>query len=451
MNQSFADFRLDETLARGLHKMGLTEPTPVQRETIPAALAGRDLLVSAATGSGKTLAFLLPLMQRFIQDPAPDGGTRALILVPTRELARQIEDHFLQVGSYTRLGIGVIVGGAPTGHQIATLRKNPDILVATPGRLLEHLGRGSADLSELEVLVLDEADRVLDLGFAPDVMQIISHCNRERQSLLFSATLSHRGLQSMTDALLRDPQTLMVDHHRALHPNIHHQILLTDDPDHKQELLVALLEQTQADKVLVFTNTRERTTSLGGFLIARGQRAAALHGELEQRERNRVLDLLRRGQIRVLVATDLAARGLDVPGMDAVINFEIPRSGKDYVHRSGRTGRAGGDGLAISLVSASEWNRMEGIVRYLGLTPEQRSIPGLAAAFKGQKQGKGTKKRTATDKKTATTTAKTKDRLRDRKNIGKRRKPTSKAATQAADAGFNPLYKKARRGDKPAS
>ena len=447
MNKSFTEFHLDETLTRGLLKLGLTEPTPVQCEAIPATLTGRDLLVSATTGSGKTLAFLLPMMQRFIQNPAPDMGTRALILVPTRELARQIEAHFLQVGSYTRLTAEVIIGGASTSHQIASLRKNPDILIATPGRLLELLERGSANLSELEVLVLDEADRILDLGFTLDVTQIIAHCNPDRQSLLFSATLNHRGLKPVTDALLRDPQTVMVDHHRSLHPNIHHQLLLADDLGHKQELLAALLEQTDADKVLVFTNTRAQAASLAGTLVARGQRTAALHGELEQRERTRVLDLLRRGEIRVLVATDLAARGLDVPGMDAVINFEIPRSGSDYLHRTGRTGRAGGAGLAISLVSANEWNRMESISRYLGLNLEQRSIPGLQAVFKGTKRGKGPKKRTSVEKhkkENAKSVSKTKDRHRDRKNIGKRRKPVSTAATDAPDAGFNPLYKKTR-------
>jgi len=447
MNDSFADFLLDESLMRGLLKLGLSEPTAVQRETIPLVLTGRDLLVSAATGSGKTLAFLLPLMQGFIQNPAPDRGTRALILVPTRELARQIQEHFFQVGSYTRLTVGMVIGGAPISHQIATLRKNPDMLIATPGRLLEHLERGSADLSELEALVLDEADRMLDLGFAADVVQIVSRCNPARQSLLFSATLNRSGLKSMTDSLLREPETIMVDHHRALHPNIYHRLVLADNPGHKRELLVALLEQLDAEKLLIFANTRELTSDLANFLVSRGQRTAALHGNLEQRERIRVLDLLRRGEIRVLVATDLAARGLDVPGMDVVINFDIPRNGTDYLHRSGRTGRAGETGQAIALVSPPEWNRMESISRYLGLSPEQYSIPGLEATFKEPKRGKGAKKRTNIDKRkhhSGKSTSKTKDRHRDRKNIGKRRKSSSTSAPESADAGFNPLYKKTR-------
>jgi superfamily II DNA/RNA helicase len=442
MNDSFSDFSLAEPLTRGLDKLGIATPTPVQRQAIPSALEGRDLLVCAATGSGKTLAFLLPMMQRFVEHPAPSNGTRALILAPTRELARQIEAHFLQVGSYTRLTAEIIVGGTPGSHQVAALRKNPDVLIATPGRLLEHLERGTADLSDLEVLVLDEADRMLDMGFAVEVTQIIGRCNAERQSLLFSATLNRRGLQPITNALLRDPVPIAVDHHRSAHPSIRHQILLADDPAHKRELLAAVLDDSDADRSLVFTNTRERAVNLAAELLSRGQRTAALHGKLDQRERNRVLDLLRRGDIRVLVATDLASRGLDLPGTDLVVNFEVPRSGGDYLHRTGRTGRAGASGLAISLVGAPEWNRMESIVRYLGLDPERRTVEGLEAKYRGPRRPSRSKKRPAAGKGKAKTVTRVKERHRDRKKIGKRRKPSSAAADQATDAGFEPLFKK---------
>ncbi len=427
---------------RGLDKLRFSTPTPVQRLVIPLATAGSDLLVTAATGSGKTLAFLLPMLRRFLAEPTPRAGIRALILAPTRELAYQIQEHFLQVASFTRLTAGVIVGGVSASQQVAGLRRNPDILIATPGRLLDHLERGATDLGDLEVLVLDEADRMLDMGFAPDVMRIIECCNPERQSLLFSATLTRTGIQSFIDAALRDPQRVQADHHRAAHPDIHHQRLLADDPEHKRTLLEALLTASAAERVLIFTNTREQAAALGNFLVGKEQRAASLHGELDQSERNRVLNLLREGRIRVLVATDLAARGLDVPGMDLVINFEVPRSGSDYLHRTGRTGRAGAAGLAISLVSRPEWNRMESIERYLQLELEPLKIGGLEGSYRGPTQAKAPRKKPEAKrpKKTSDKAPKVKERHRDRKDIGKRRQPTSTAfgSDTGQEAGFGP-------------
>ena len=484
MSDPFATFDLPEPLLRGLDKLGFSEPTPVQRQVIPLANDGADLLVTAATGSGKTLAFLLPMLRRFLAAPAPRTGIRALVLVPTRELAYQIQEHFLQVASFTRLTAGVIVGGVAASHQVNTLRRNPDLLIATPGRLLDHLERGATDLGDLEFLILDEADRMLDMGFAPDVMQIIQTCNEERQSLLFSATLSRGGLQSFIDAALRDPQRVQVDHHRAAHPDIRHQRLLADDLDHKRTLLLAYLTQGESeagdqitvtppspqlspvieegeeeaadrataailahagsdgipDKILIFSNTREQATALGHFLIGKGQRAAILHGELEQPERVRVLNLLREGRIRILVATDVAARGLDVPGMDLVINFEVPRSGSDYLHRTGRTGRAGAPGLAITLVSPPEWNRMESIERYLQLDLHPLSLPGLAGHYQGPTRSRSPRKKIhGQAPKPATTQApKVKERHRDRKNIGKRRLPSRPAAEGSTEAGLTP-------------
>jgi ATP-dependent RNA helicase SrmB len=450
MDMPFSDFLLPDELLRAIDKLGFAEPTAVQQQVLPPAIEGKDLMVSAATGSGKTAAFLWPMMQRFLDNPSPRTGTRGLILVPTRELARQIRAHFMQLGSYTRLGAEAITGGESFGHQIATLRKNPEILIATPGRLLEHLERGAADLGDLEVLVLDEADRMLDMGFAEPVLTILGRCNPDRQSLLFSATLNHGGLKPITERLLRDPQAIVVNPKRERHPDIHHQILLADDQAHKQALLVWLLNHEDFDKALIFTNTREQASALGAFLQAEGQRAGTIHGELDQRERNRVMGLLRIGQIRILVGTDVAARGLDVPGIDLVVNVDIPRSGDDYLHRTGRTGRAGEQGLAITLVSSQEWNRMEGIQRYLHLDVKQRAIKGLEARFKGAptraKPGKrkldpAARAKAAKAAKRAQTgnQPKPKDRARDRKNIGKRRKPTSEAATSAGtEAGFEP-------------
>jgi superfamily II DNA/RNA helicase len=440
MNQAFSDFPLPDELLRALARQGFERPTPVQREVIPAAIAGKDLMVSAATGSGKTAAFLLPMLQRFVDNPEPRTGTRALILVPTRELARQVYDHFIRLAGYTRLTAGVITGGAPLGHQVAALRRNPEILIATPGRLLEHLEKGNADLDDLEMLILDEADRMLDMGFSSDVLEIIGRSNPDRQSLLFSATLDRRGLEPIEHRLLREAQIVMTDPIRERHPHIRHQILLADDPAHKQRLLLRLLTDESFDRALVFANTREGASVLGGYLVQEGVRAAALHGELDQRERNRVLGLLRQGQIRALVATDLAARGLDVPGMGLVINFEVARSGSDYLHRTGRTGRAGEEGLAISLIGPGEWNRMEGIVRYLGLEIETRTLEGLKARFQGRRRSK-VKKRPGPEKKPKAGEAapKAKDRHRDRKNKGKRRKPSR---APGVEAGHGPLRRR---------
>jgi len=445
MSTQFSDLLLPDELHRGLVKEGYETPTPVQEQVIPLAMEGADLLVSAATGSGKTAAFLLPMMQRFVDNRSRTSATRALILVPTRELARQIYIQFMRLGSFTRLAAGVITGGEAKSHQIATLRKNPEILVATPGRLLEHLEGDEVDLGDLEILVLDEADRMLDMGFADDVLAIISRCNPNRQSLLFSATLHHKGLSAITGPLLRDPQTLVVNPIREPHPDIEHQILLSDEPEHKERQLLWLLENEPFEKALVFANTRERTVALGAYLIGRGQRLVVLHGEMEQRERNRVMGLFHRGEVPVMIATDLAARGLDVPGVGLVINLDPPRSGDEYLHRTGRTGRAGGRGVAITLVNSTEWNRVEGIARYLRLDLLPCSIKGLEARFQGPRRRKGPAKAAQAKKAAkaaaaAKKAARPKERLRDRKDIGKRRTPS---AQTAAEAGLGPPRKKA--------
>ncbi|MGB5835114.1 MAG: DEAD/DEAH box helicase, partial [Thiohalocapsa sp.] len=355
---SFDDLDLSRPLLRGLAKAGFDRPTAVQQQVIPAALEGVDLLVSAATGSGKTVAFLLPIMQHLLDRRAGHDSARVLILVPTRELARQIHAHFMDVGSYTRLTAEVITGGENRGHQVSALRRNPDILVATPGRMLEHLETGEAEFGDLEHLVLDEADRMLDMGFAEQVFAILGHCRRERQSLLFSATLQQPGLTGLAKRFLRAPRTITVDVVREPHPDISHQILLSDEPEQKRNQLLWLLRNEAADKILVFVNMRERAVQLGDWLTGQEHRCAVLHGELDQRERKRVMGLYRDGRVDVLIATDVAARGLDVPGVQCVVNFDVPRSGDDYLHRSGRTGRAGEQGVAISLVGSADWNRM---------------------------------------------------------------------------------------------
>jgi ATP-dependent RNA helicase SrmB len=437
--ETFDDIDLPEPLLRGLAKAGLTTPTRVQQQVIPAVLSGADLLVSAATGSGKTLAFLLPIMQQLLDRRVAQNSPRVLVLVPTRELARQIQTHFMAVGSYTRLTVEVITGGENRGHQISRLRRNPDLLIATPGRLVEHLEIGEAELDELQYLVLDEADRMLDMGFAEQVLAILGHCRRERQSLLFSATLQQRGLDDLAAHLLRQPRTLIMDVVRAPHPDIRHQLLLSDAFEHKRQQLHWLLCNEPADKTLVFVNKRERAEQLGNWLIGQQQRCAVLHGELDQPERKRVMRLFRDGRVSVLIATDLAARGLDVPGVQRVVNFDVPRAGEDYLHRSGRTGRAGEQGTAVTLVAAPEWNRMQGIQRYLHLDIQQRVIDEWPAHFSGAPRRSKSRKRQqgamVKSKLAKQAQAKPKDRLRDRKNIGKRRKPSSRPGIES---GFEP-------------
>lgn len=288
---------------------------------------------------------------------------------------------------------------------------------------------------------------MLDMGFAEDVLAIIRYSPAQRQSMLFSATLHHRGLSQITDTLLRDPQVLVINPVREQHPDIGHQLILSDGPEHKQQQLLWLLRNESFEKALIFTNTRDGADALGRYLQGEQQRVAVLHGELDQRERNRVMGLLHSGRVNVLIATDLAARGLDVPGIQRVINFDLPRSGDDYLHRTGRTGRAGITGVAISLVGQPEWNRVESIARYLNLTFEPRVIEGMKAKFKGSVKRKGPGKPAPAIRKvlasaTKTPKPKVKERLRDRKNIGKRRQP---ASARAVEAGHAPLT---RRGSK---
>lgn len=452
----FENFSLNPLLLKTITELGFDQPTPVQIETIPRVIAGKDLLVSAETGSGKTAAFLLPILHRLLENPAPDSGTRALILVPTRELARQIHKQLTQLGGKTRLGFGLITGGESFKYQRALFRKNPEILIATPGRLLEHLEQKTPEFDDLEVLVIDEADRMLDMGLSEDVLTITRRCNQQRQTLLFSATLSHRGLNRVTRQLLKEPETLALNRIQDAHSNITQQIILSDDYAHKKALLLWLLQQDNYDKALVFTNTRLQADSLGLFLSKQALRSGVLHGEMEQTERNLVMLTLRQGGIKILVATDVAARGLDVKGIDLVINFEMARNGHDYVHRIGRTGRAGEQGLAIALIAHHEWNLMAGIERYLELQFERRRIKGLEGKYRGPKKLKssgkaaGSKKNKDKDKdknkdkdKSSRSEDKTKQRHRNRKNIGKRRTPSGKGeGSGPRTAGLGPLKKK---------
>jgi superfamily II DNA/RNA helicase len=442
----FSDFALHERLLKALEAQSLTTPTPVQQEFIPKAMTGGDIQASAETGSGKTAAYLLPILHQMLQKPEPLTATRALILLPTRELSMQVDKHCRDLAAFTQIKTGTLVGGTSYAEQKAMIRKNPEFIIGTPGRVQEHVHKGTLKLDELEFLVLDEADRMLDMGFREDVLSIVRACSTKRQTMLLSATLVHDGIGRIANEVLHDPAIVAIGTHRAEHSSIAQQVILADDPGHKKQLTNWLLANSEFTKALVFTNTRENAHELAAFLQSQRDReqrpdtawsksgkqkvkVACLHGEMEQDERKRVMHLFRDGAVRVLVSTDLAARGLDVKGIDLVINFGVARSGDDHVHRCGRTGRAGEKGIAISLVAPQEWNRISSIERYLGLSFEAVTIPGLEAGFKGP--GKKTGKKDADKKKEKDKKAKKKvvpkaeQRHGFKKNIGKRRKPSA--------------------------
>ncbi len=388
----FSQFTLETPIIRGLEKFAFEALTPVQERAIPLALAGDDLMVSAKTGSGKTIAFAVPILQRLLTQEDSRIGTRALILAPTRELAEQIADNILQVASYTQLKVGLIIGGEDFSKQKKLLRKNPEILVATPGRLLDHIDGGNAELSALEILVLDEADRMLDMGFSEEVLLIENHCNKSRQTLLFSATLQHSGLKGVMDRVLNTPKKVTIDSMRSQHENITQQIITADDDKHKLELLAWLMANETYQKALVFCNTKQSTTDLEMELRRRDIRCGALHGDMDQSQRKQAMQRLRDGVFHVLIATDVAARGLDVKGVDLVVNFHMARKGTNYVHRIGRTGRADHQGIAISLIDHMEWNLMISIERFLRVKFEKRKIEGLASSYNGPKKTKASGK-----------------------------------------------------------
>jgi superfamily II DNA/RNA helicase len=429
----FNELLLADELIRAVAQMGFSQPTPVQQQAIPAVLAGKDLLVSAETGSGKTAAFLLPALQYLLTHPTSLFGTRVLILTPTRELASQLLSQCQALAVFTDIKAGLVIGGEDFKQQQGSIRRNVEILIATPGRLLELLEQESPDFLHLQLLILDEADRMLDMGFNDAVMNIVKHCNEQRQTLLFSATLTHYGVIKLADKLLKNHQTIALNTLHDGHGNIQQTMMLADDYDHKQKLLAWLLQNEDYDKALVFTNTRIKTEELENPLRALGLRVAVLHGEMEQRDRKRTMALLHNGIVNIIVATDLAARGLDVKGINLVINFDVPRNGIDYIHRIGRTGRADTTGQAITLVNHSEWNVISGIQRFLKQQFESRLIKELAGSYKGPKKIKASGKAVGVKSKVEAKKVpvkRVKIRERDKKNIGKRRIPADKSSTE---------------------
>jgi superfamily II DNA/RNA helicase len=387
MLMTFESLGLDEALLRALTTAGYQQPTEVQARAIPAALAGRDLRMCSSTGSGKTAAFVLPALMRILaarKDPANKPkrgevrGPRVLVLVPTRELAMQVCKAALDYGRHVPwLAVTSIVGGVPYGAQLKALRSPLDILVATPGRLIDHLGQGKAVLDNVEMLVLDEADRMLDMGFIEDIEHIAAALPAQRQTLMASATFAGEVGQLAQRLQRADVERIEIAAHTEKHENIDQQLMWADDLDHKHALLDHLLTEHEVDQAVVFTSTQIDADRLADRLHEMGHKVASLHGGMPQGRRNRVLQGLRSRQLRILVATDVAARGIDVPTISHVINYGLPLKAEDYVHRIGRTGRAGRSGRAVTLAERRDLPMIRRIQHYTTQPIPVATVAGL--------------------------------------------------------------------------
>jgi len=374
---NFESLGLNAALLRAITEQGYTEPTPIQQQAIPAILAGRDILAGAQTGTGKTAGFTLPLLQQLNRHSheCNQHHVRALIVTPTRELAAQVEESVKAYGLHLPLRSTVIFGGVKIGPQVQRLRQGVDIIVATPGRLLDHVQQGNIDLSKIEILVLDEADRMLDMGFIHDIRRIIKLVPKKRQTLLFSATFSSE-IRRLSEGLLHSPENIDVAPRNSTAERIS-QLVHPIAKSSKRALLSFLIGSNDWRQVLVFTRTKHGANRLAQQLERDGLNSAAIHGNKSQGARTRALAEFKSGKVRVLVATDIAARGLDIELLPHVVNFELPNIPEDYVHRIGRTGRAGSDGEAISLVSPDEISFLRGIEKLLGKKIPRKEIEGF--------------------------------------------------------------------------
>ena len=385
----FETLDLDPELIAVLQTLGYTEPTPIQRDAIPHALKARDLLACAQTGTGKTAAFALPILDELLRIE-PDGRPRpirALVLAPTRELAAQIAESFRSYTPGGRIRCEVVFGGVGKRPQVTSLRRGVDVLVATPGRLLDLMGDGEVDLSQVEMFVLDEADRMLDMGFIPDVRRITKALPRQRQTLLFSAT-QPREIRELATRLLYQPVEVAVDPISSTVELLSQSVYFVDGP-RKLGLLLTLLAGDEIARALVFTRTKRRADRLARSLCRGGVEAAAIHGDKSQSTRVRTLERFKRGRTRVLVATDVAARGIHVEDIDTVINFDIPNEPETYVHRVGRTGRAGSSGTALSLCGADEREQLASIERLTRRTIQELETPTALEATRRNQPAAG--------------------------------------------------------------
>lgn len=375
---SFKSLGLAPELLRAVEEQGYTEPTPIQEQAIPMGLAGQDVVGSAQTGTGKTAAFLLPILQR-LESGSP-GTLRALILTPTRELAEQVLVFARAYGRHTRLKAVAVYGGVGMAHQTRALKGGVDIVVATPGRLLDHIGRGHVDSSKLEVLVLDEADRMLDMGFAPDVTRILNTLPSERQTMFFSATISV-DVDRLARRALKQHAAVEIGQRAEVADGVEHILVAVNRAEKRTALLRMLQEVPGKGRTLVFTRTKHGADKLAFFLRREGTNVSALHGGKTQVLRDKALGRFKEGKTRVLVATDVAARGIDVTDILMVVNYDVPHDPEVYIHRVGRTARAGGHGVALTLMSPDEWLLMRDVEKLMGQSFHRDVVPGLEPAI----------------------------------------------------------------------
>lgn len=375
---SFSQLGLNDRLLRGIRATGFTNPTPIQSRTIPVALTGRDVIGLAQTGTGKTAAFVLPMLHRFDETKRKRGVIRGLILTPTRELAQQVEESFTTVGRFSNYSSLSIYGGASMDNQLRRLRRGVDVVVATPGRLLDHLDRGTIDLSQVEVFVLDEADRMFDMGFINDVRKIISHIQKERQTFLFSATMPE-SIQKLTASIQKNPEVIRIGKQTNPAESVT-QYFFKVPQEQKLELLAHMIEKDSMKSVLVFSRTRRGADKICKKLVQRGFKATAIHSDRTQSQRQNALASFKHGRYQILVATDIAARGIDVEGISHVVNYDTPAYAEDYIHRIGRTGRAELTGDAVTFVAAQERKYFNGIEKLIGKRFSVHSYPGFKPA-----------------------------------------------------------------------
>lgn len=391
---NFTDFALDAKILKLLNEIGFEKPTPIQSLAIPKVLEGRDVIASAQTGTGKTAAFMLPILHLLSQpDFRAGGGPQVLVLVPTRELAMQVAEEAKKFSKYlSRTKTVCIYGGVPYPPQKRALAGRYEILVATPGRLSDHIGEGRIDLSRIKLFVLDEADRMLDMGFVDAVEAIAKAIPSNRQTLLFSATIDQKILP-ISNKIQNQPHHLKVEHNPLTQNHIEQRLYYVDDLEHKKSILEHILKTTDVNQSIIFTSTIKLAGELAGYLYHKGYASEALHGDMHQRQRTRTIESLRRGDFQFLIATDVAARGIDIASLSHVINFDLPFQAEDFIHRIGRTGRAGATGVAMTFASIRDKERIVKIERLLGKQLEIHTIEGLEPKTKEQDKFRSQKNR----------------------------------------------------------
>jgi superfamily II DNA/RNA helicase len=429
----FSDFGLESKLMSTVEHLGFTAPTEIQQQAIPAAMQGHDLIASSKTGSGKTLAFIIPALQRLSKNRAlSKRDPRVVILTPTRELAKQVFSQLRLFTSNTQFKAVLILGGENFNDQVNVLTKDPHFIVATPGRLADHLTQGHFYLNGLELLILDEADRMLDLGFAKELSQINKAADhRKRQTLLFSATLEHAQVNEFAKELLNKPKRIAIGGAFTEHKDISKRFYLVDNLDHKEALLEHFLNNETYQQVIIFTATRSDTERLANLLISKELNAVALSGELNQGQRNQIMEGFSKGHNKILVTTDLASRGLDLVNVSMVINFDMPKHAEEFIHRIGRTGRAGSKGDAIAFVGPKDWLSFKNVEGLLEQTVKFEQIDGLKGKFKGLKP-----------KKAKATADKSKTNKATKEQVPKKRKAAKKTFHAAKDVGDMPIMKR---------